>query len=1192
MKRLLQSFLVISLGIGAAHAQSDTPVSDETALYGDSAVTIMPIFTQPHDGNPMPREGIRGFANQIRERLGAALSVTTITHADELTAQIIAAMQKLDEVDVLAKQGDLDAAWDLARLIWDKYARIVAFLPDVDPSDDGTAPPADSTMLPPEYDPRLVDYLHDKLEGIRLLVTNTDYEMLLPIIDGLSARLDALRELEALGDLDAAREEARAIMVELTDMVGMIGDDIITRPPVPGDSSAVGSEDEYLKYAHQLMERLMHVREAIDGDLSHLDPATIDSAMQVVDTIEMRILAAMGPDPEGQVLDWDMLRGIADEIHRLSLVILPSTTPSDSTVVEPDARFVRYAYSVENAVYVLRGLHGDLGIEIAFRFDEITADIETARRLYASDLVPDAWTVIERAAQVTRRIAGALIPGPIPDNLSFREYLQAADYRFDVLKALLNWLPIDLFVSIEVFRDHLDSARTLYAAGDIEAAWTMAHNAGGIATSWLTDLAKYAIPERILSPMPPIPQPPDSSRLAQTIERLGVYADSIDVRLAALSISRLDSLLESAVGQLDSATVHLDAGEFWQSGRFVDAAHKTLDRIRDAVRLHQRLTNAVPNVRARIDSLSGIAADAGIPAATELLALASAALDSVEARLAIGALRGAEATFDKVRHLLSEVNHVLRAQAELTELISLGYSWADTLATELAATPIAAGTKMLAEAVALLDTADAKLDAGRISAARESLKAAHHIMNKIMWTIELGRRATVYLDGIVGRIDSLAVAVTELPGDKADSLLAHARVLIDTVQARVDVGDMLGADAGIRHLENILQRVTDLIRSDIQLAGAIEALQGRLDDAEQLIDSSGSDKAILMYGLAVDALTKARERLAIGHFDAADASLQQAHRKLEQALFIATGPDIAARAIERLRDRVDKLLNALPADAYYERGAVIRAGEMADSAAVVLLEGKHRTALHIVERTNRALDQLVRQISTDVEPLFDLILYAREMIGMAQSLLDSTAIGTAQGDTANVLISHALALVDKVELALMSMSPMGPDMETMVAWARKARRLAIMAYDTLVSDVAPTTPLDEEGFVSDAAMVDPIMADIVGAAEKAARDAGTTDIDDATPSPTILALSNAPNPFNPSTVIRYVLPTAGEVQLTLYNVLGQEVRILIGDYRAAGMHEVVWDGRDRDGRSVSSGVYIARLVTRDAQAVSRLLMAR
>jgi hypothetical protein len=1192
MKRLLQPFLVILLGIGAAHAQSDTPGSDEVAFYGDSAVTIMPIFTQPHDGNPMPREGIRGFANQIRERLGAALSVTTITHADELTAQIIAAMQKLDEVDVLAKQGNLDAAWNLARLIWDEYARIVAFLPDVDPSDDGTAPPADSTMLPPEYDPRMVDYLHDKLEGIRLLVTNTAYEWMLPTIDGLSARLDVLRELEAIGDLDAAREEARAIMIELTDIAGMIGDDIITRPPVPGDTSVVGSDDEYMKYANLLMERLMHVREAINGDPSNLEPAIIDSAMQVLDTIEMKILAAMDPRPEGQVPDWDMLRGIADEIHHLALVILPSTTPSDSTVVEPDAHFVQYAYSVENAVYVLRGLHTDLGIEIAFPFDAITADIEEARRLHAADLVPDAWTVIERAAQVTRRIAGALIPGPLSDSLSFGEYVLAVDYRFDVLKALLNWVPIDLFVSIEVFRDQLDSARTLFAAGDIEAAWSMAHNAGDIASSWLTDLAKFAMPEQILSPMPPIPQPPDSSRLALAIEQLGAYADSVEVQLTALNIVRLDSLLESAVGLLDSATVHLDAGEFWQTERFVDAAHKTLDHIRDAVRSHQRLTDAVPNVRVQIDSLSAVATAAGLPAATELLASASATLDSVEARLAVGALRGAEAAFDKVRHLLSEVSHLLRAQAELAELISLGYGWADTLATELAATPIAAGTEMLAEAIALLDTADARLDAGRISAARESLKAAHQIMNKIMWTIELGRHAMMYLDGIVGRIDSLAVAVTELPGDKADSLLAHARALVDTVQARLESGDMLGADAGVRHLENILERVADLIRSDIHLTGAIEALQGRFDDAEQLIDSSGSDKAILMYGLTADALTIARERLAIGHFDAADAALQQAHRKLEQALFIATGPDIAARAIERLRERVEKLLNALPADAYYERGAVIRAGELVDSTSAFVLHANFRAALHIVERTNRALDQLVRQISTDVEPLFDLILYAREMIGMSQSLLDSTAIGTAQGDTANVLISHALALVEKVELALMSMSPMGPDMETMVAWAKKARRLAIMAYDTLIADVAPTAPLDEEGFVSDAAMVDPIMADIVGAAEKAARDAGTTAVDDATPSPTILALSNAPNPFNPSTVIRYVLPTAGEVQLTLYNVLGQEVRVLIGDYRAAGMHEVVWDGRGRDGRSVSSGVYIARLVTRDAQVVSRLLMAR
>lgn len=76
-----------------------------------------------------------------------------------------------------------------------------------------------------------------------------------------------------------------------------------------------------------------------------------------------------------------------------------------------------------------------------------------------------------------------------------------------------------------------------------------------------------------------------------------------------------------------------------------------------------------------------------------------------------------------------------------------------------------------------------------------------------------------------------------------------------------------------------------------------------------------------------------------------------------------------------------------------------------------------------------------------------------------------------------------------------------------------------------------------------------------------------------------VALSNAPNPFNPSTQIVYNLPEAGEVSLVIYSLLGQEVRTLVHKSQGAGTHRVTWDGTDDGGRSVSSGVYLYRLVT-------------
>ena len=70
---------------------------------------------------------------------------------------------------------------------------------------------------------------------------------------------------------------------------------------------------------------------------------------------------------------------------------------------------------------------------------------------------------------------------------------------------------------------------------------------------------------------------------------------------------------------------------------------------------------------------------------------------------------------------------------------------------------------------------------------------------------------------------------------------------------------------------------------------------------------------------------------------------------------------------------------------------------------------------------------------------------------------------------------------------------------------------------------------------------------------------------------------NAPNPFNPSTVIPYRLDTDGPVRLVVYNLLGQRLRTLVDEAQSAGVYRVQWDARDAAGRRVSSGVYFIRL---------------
>ncbi len=70
---------------------------------------------------------------------------------------------------------------------------------------------------------------------------------------------------------------------------------------------------------------------------------------------------------------------------------------------------------------------------------------------------------------------------------------------------------------------------------------------------------------------------------------------------------------------------------------------------------------------------------------------------------------------------------------------------------------------------------------------------------------------------------------------------------------------------------------------------------------------------------------------------------------------------------------------------------------------------------------------------------------------------------------------------------------------------------------------------------------------------------------------------NYPNPFNPSTTIRYQTALSGTVSLKIYNMLGQEVRTLVNAAQTAGEHTVQWDGKDHAGKAVSSGIYIYRL---------------
>jgi streptogramin lyase len=89
-----------------------------------------------------------------------------------------------------------------------------------------------------------------------------------------------------------------------------------------------------------------------------------------------------------------------------------------------------------------------------------------------------------------------------------------------------------------------------------------------------------------------------------------------------------------------------------------------------------------------------------------------------------------------------------------------------------------------------------------------------------------------------------------------------------------------------------------------------------------------------------------------------------------------------------------------------------------------------------------------------------------------------------------------------------------------------------------------------------------------------------------------LAADNYPNPFNPSTTIRFTTSNPGPVRLVVYNALGQQVRTLASGFRNAGTHAVFWDGRDDRGHDVASGVYVYRLRSGSSEVTNRMLLLK
>lgn len=102
-----------------------------------------------------------------------------------------------------------------------------------------------------------------------------------------------------------------------------------------------------------------------------------------------------------------------------------------------------------------------------------------------------------------------------------------------------------------------------------------------------------------------------------------------------------------------------------------------------------------------------------------------------------------------------------------------------------------------------------------------------------------------------------------------------------------------------------------------------------------------------------------------------------------------------------------------------------------------------------------------------------------------------------------------------------------------------------------------------------------------------------TDVPDDARLPEEFSLGqNYPNPFNPTTTIEFELPRQAQARLEIFNLLGERILTLLDGISTAGKHRAVWNGKDAEGNSVASGLYLYRLTTGETTLSRKMMLLR
>jgi len=85
---------------------------------------------------------------------------------------------------------------------------------------------------------------------------------------------------------------------------------------------------------------------------------------------------------------------------------------------------------------------------------------------------------------------------------------------------------------------------------------------------------------------------------------------------------------------------------------------------------------------------------------------------------------------------------------------------------------------------------------------------------------------------------------------------------------------------------------------------------------------------------------------------------------------------------------------------------------------------------------------------------------------------------------------------------------------------------------------------------------------------------------------------NYPNPFNPVTTLRYDLPEQGHVRITIYDMLGRDVKTLINEYQDPGYRSIIWDATNDYGKPVSAGMYLYQIQAGEYNSTKKMVLLK